>query len=136
MNEAWVYSIGTFLYFIFHLTALILSLVFWRRHPTVCVLVLAGSLLNLLALGVRMVFPMIWFRLFEDRMTFAFINLSINLVNLSGSALYLIAIFTGRSRYAPRRAHFVPPEDDDWDRPAPPPAKTQSGSTGIQTHTP
>jgi hypothetical protein len=135
MNEIWIYSIGTLLYCLFHATALILSLVYWKRYPMVCVMVLAGSLLNLLALGARIAFPMIWFRridALDDRMTFAFINLGISLVNLSGSALYLMAIFTGRSRYTPRRTHSVPREDDDWDRPAALSTNSEPGSTGIQ----
>lgn len=136
MNEAWIYSIVTLLYCLFHLTALILSLVYWKRHAMVCLLVLAGSLLNLSALSVRIVLPMIWFQHFDDRMTFAFINLGISLVAVFGSALYLTAIFTGRGRYTPLWTHPLPREDDDWDRPPALPTESEPGSTGIQKHKP
>jgi hypothetical protein len=136
MNEVWIYSTGTFLYCLFHLTALVLAVVYWKRCPIVCALVLAGGLLNLLALGARIVLPMIWFQHFDDRVTFALVNLGIGLVNISGSALYLIAIFTGRSRSAPRRTHLLPREDDDWNRPATLPRKTEGGGTGIQEYEP
>jgi hypothetical protein len=99
MNEAWVYSIGTLFFGLFHLAALTLAIVNWKQYPTVCLLVLAGSLLNLSAIGARIALPTIWFQLFHDRLIFAFLNLGISLVNLSGSALYLIAIFAERSSY-------------------------------------
>src|SRR6266446_6394368 len=49
MNGSWVFSLITLLYCVFHLVALTLALTFWRRHPKVCGLVLAGAILNLSA---------------------------------------------------------------------------------------
>ena len=86
MNELWVYSLGSLLDGILHLTALVLSLVYWKRYPTVCILVMAGSLLNLVGMGGRIVLPGIWFRHGQDRMTYAIINLGVSLVNLSGGS--------------------------------------------------
>jgi hypothetical protein len=129
MNEAWVYSIGTLFFGLFHLAALTLAIVNWKQYPTVCLLVLAGSLLNLSAIGARIALPTIWFQLFHDRLIFAFLNLGISLVNLSGSALYLIAIFAERSSYPAR--HPLPRDDDDWDRRAAFPGRGRPEDSGT-----
>ncbi len=127
------YMLSTALFCAFHATALVLSLVYWKRYPNVCVLVLAGSLLNLLATVTRSVLPMMWFRHFDDQLSFGFANLGISLVNVLASGLYLLAIFTGRTTCTPRSERptrrYV---DDDWDRPATPPPAVGPGNTGIQ----
>src|SRR5688572_25690786 len=118
-----IFTISSLLYFLLHLTALILSLVFWRRYPKVCLLVLIGSLLNLTALAARTVLPMIWLFRFEERVGFALMNLALSFVNIFGSALYLVAVFAERSDDRPRRPYWPPRDneladgrtkDDDW----------------------
>jgi hypothetical protein len=132
MNQTWVFSVISLAYCIFHLTALTLSLVFWKRHPKVCGLVLAGSILNLLALGARQLLPTVFFPIFGEM--FALFHLGISFVSLSGASLYLLAIFTGRRPDAPRGGRLWPDEDDDWDRPASRPSKSERGSTGIRDY--
>src|SRR5262245_36600015 len=132
--ETWIYSTASLLHGLLHLAALILSLVFWRRHPKVCALVLAGSVLSMFVVVARTVLPMLWFRNFDDRMTFAFISLGMSLLGMVGIGLYLTAIFTGRGAHVPQRLRPARREDDDWDRPAPVPPKSAEGGTGIQEY--
>jgi hypothetical protein len=110
-----LYAITAFLYCLFHLVALLLSVVYWKRCPKACALVLVGAVLNLLVSGVRFTLPVI-FQLFQEHMGFGLFNLGISCVNLFGSSLYLTAIFTGRR---PDRSRLDADDDDDyWDRPA------------------
>ena len=113
MNN-WSHSILSLLYLAFHIVALVLSAAFWKRCPKACAFVMAGGLLNVVAAGARIAWPM-FFQFFHDQFSFALFNLAIGIVNLIGSALYLTAIFTGRS---PARS-FPYEDEDDWDRPAP-----------------
>ena len=122
------YTITLLLYCAFHVTALVLSLAYWKRYPNVCVLVLAGSLLNLFALGIRIAMYIFDIPFFDLMFGFGFINLGIGVVSVAGSGLYLLAIFTGRTPYTPRPPR--PYEEEDWDRPAKP--NSQPGSTGIK----
>ena len=142
-DVVWIYSIPSLLYGLLYLAALILSFVFWRRHPKVCLLVFIGSLLNLVTIAGRYLLPFVWFQGFEDRHGFMFANVGMSLVSLCGSALLLAAIFTGRSDmprhpYWPRRGDEALTdarrEDEDWRRPPAPPSRPEPGSTGIQEH--
>jgi hypothetical protein len=112
--DAWIYSAVPLLYCVFHFIALLLSVIFWKRFPKACVLLMAGALLNLLASGARFATPVI-FRHLQDHTGFTIFGLGISLVNLLGSSLYLTAIFKGRR---PDRSRLDADDDDDWDRPA------------------
>ena len=127
MNGSWVFSLITLLYCVFHLIALTLALTFWRRHPKVCGLVLAGAILNLSAMSTRLFLPMMRF---HDPMGFAFIHLGIGLVNICGSSLYLAAIFTGRRPNRSRLDEYDD-DDDDWNQPTP---KSAPRSTWFREH--
>ena len=127
MNN-WSSSILSLLYLAFHIVALVLSAAFWRRCPKACALVMAGGLLNVVAAGVRLVAPMFHLQMFRDQMSFALFYLAIGIVNLLGSALYLTAVFTGRST---ARA-FPYDDDDDWDRSAPVPKQAEPRSSWFR----
>jgi len=131
MSESWIFSLSAILYILFHVTALILSIVFWRRHPRVCMLVLIGSLLNLFAHGVRIALPTV-FRNLDIIASFALINFGISCVSIAGSSLYLAAIFVGRGAQFPHRLSASLRSEDDWPPRQVPPRHVERGSTGIQ----
>ena len=131
MNESWIFALSGILYLLFHVTALILSIVFWRRHPKVCLLVLIGSVLNLFAHGVRIALPTV-FRNLDIMASFALVNLGISCVAITGSSLYLAAIFIGRGAEFPHRLSASLRSEDDWQPRQVPPRHVERGSTGIQ----
>lgn len=118
------------LFVLLHLAALILSLVYWRRCPSACALLLPASIMNLAAALGRICLPFLL-----QHAEAAFLNafmLGLTALNWLGYALMLMAIFAGRNeptRLPPRlsRPHE---EDDDWHAPAPKPPTPPS--TGIQ----
>jgi hypothetical protein len=131
MNESLIFSLSGILYLLFHVTALTLSIVFWRRHPKVCILVLIGSLLNLFAHGVRIALPVV-FRNLDVMASFALINFGISCVSIAGSSLYLAAIFIERGAEFPHRLSASRRSEDDWQPRQVPPRHVERGSTGIQ----
>jgi hypothetical protein len=113
------------LFLLLHLAALILALVYYRRCPAACGLVITASIMNLAVTVARLLvqfFPeMPMVRLFT---VFA-------MINWVAYGLMLVAVFVGRNQPAP--TPFRDPrqdDDDDWDQPPAPPPTNQS--TGIQ----
>ncbi len=110
------------LFALLHVTGLLLAVVYWRRCPSACALLLGASLLNLIASISRIAMICI-----GEVPFFAFTGLSI--LSWLGYGLMLMAVFAGRTE--PARLPRLDSEDDDWA-----PSRKASGpatdSTGIQ----
>lgn len=119
------------LYALLHLTALILALVYYRRCPSACGLVLVASSLNLTVTIARVAYQMVWPPRDGNFMMFGTIMAGFNIVNWIAYGLMIVAVFVGRhpptpTPYRPARPD---PRDEDWDEP---PAALPPESTGIQ----
>jgi hypothetical protein len=112
------------LYVLLHLTGLILALVYWRRCPKPCALLLAASLLSLLGSLTRVGLLLVGA---GDNFPF-FRTPAASILQWIAYGLMLVAIFAGRNE--PRR---LPPrplqDDDDWE---PKPPTSTRDTTGIQ----
>jgi hypothetical protein len=111
-----------------HLAGVILAIIFWRRCPTACALLLCASLLYLLV--------SVSYLVLNRFLAFNFpgwVHDGLGILDLIAYTLILVAVVANRddpARLPPRRRRHEPDDDDDWDRPAKPPAPADS--TGIQ----
>ncbi len=122
------------LHALLHMTALILALVYYRRCPGACPLVVAASLMNLAVTVGRVVVQTVWLPRDGDFATFGILMAGFSLVNWAAYGLMIVAVFVGRNPPAPapyRSARDDGMDDDDWSPPAAAPQKAPEG-TGIQ----
>jgi uncharacterized protein with PQ loop repeat len=119
------------LFMLMHLTALILALVYHRRCPAACRLVILASVLNLVATPGVFVGQMISVHgegAIRMQLMIVFVFAFISWI---AYGLLLVAVFAGRNQRAPQRSRHDPlGEDDDWDRPVA--APKPRAVTGIQ----
>lgn len=122
------------LYALLYLTALALALIYYRRCPAACSLVITASALNLTATAARLFVQFFWLPRDGDFATFGVIMAGLGLLNWVGYGLMVVAVFVGRQ--PPARERYPArsePLDDDWDHPVPASsAPKEADRTGIQ----
>jgi hypothetical protein len=129
MNDFMPMLIVPALFALLHATGLILAVVYWRRCPSACALLLGASLLNLIVSASRIALQI-------GRGDFPFFGVAftgLSILSWIAYGLMLMAVFAGRNEPTrlPPRIRRPDPEDDDWAPPAKAPAPT-TDSTGIQ----
>jgi hypothetical protein len=115
------------LYSLLDLIAIVLAIIFYRRSPGACLLVIVAAVVNILVSLVRGAFQMWMLRDMEPQLI-GYVFMGFSAVNWVAYALMIVAVFVGRHAPTPyRRDRDV---DRDWDRPAP--ARKAGDGTGIQ----
>ena len=107
------------LFALLHLTALILALVFYRRAPAACGLVMTASIMSLTATVARATFQWMFSPIDLPRMTYTLFLFACSMVAWLGYGLMIVAVFVGRTPPNHFRAmQMLDDEDDDWRNPA------------------
>src|SRR4029077_6353760 len=99
-----------------------------------CNLVILAALLGILAMLGRTGFQMWFLRGDADPRMFGYVMMGFSGVGWVSRGLLIVAVFAGRNPPTPtpyRPDRFDPRDDDEWDRPAAAPKKTED-ATGIQ----
>ncbi len=123
------------LFVLLHLTALILALVYYRRCPAACGLVILASTLGLVVTIGRVSFQLLLIHGDGNPQMFSLAMLGFNIGSWFAYGLLIVAVFAGRNQPPAQRSRLDPlDDDDDWDRPAV--ATKLPGATGIQERKP
>jgi hypothetical protein len=106
------------LFALLYLTTLVLALVFYRRCPAACGVVMTASLISLTATVARAIFQLTFSPIDLPRMTYVLVLFAFSMVNWLGHGLMIVAVFVGRNPPDRFRAmRRFADEDEDWDKP-------------------
>ena len=134
----WVWLVpGMFV--LLHLTALVLALVFYRRCPSACGLVVISSMMSLSVTIARAAFQFLWLHNPENRMAFGLVMSGFAGVSWIAYGLLIVAVFVGRTPPTPtpyRSAQTLDDDDDEWNPPAAAPAAQAPDSAGFRHRDP
>ncbi len=121
------YLLSSLLFASLYVTGIILAAAYWQRSPTSCLLVLVGSVVNLLMTLLRVrtfFFKFDW----DFDAVGAVFDLGLSVGQIVGHALWLTAALMVHAPAPVKR----PGGNDDWDPTVAPRLRVGPGNTGIQ----